>query len=60
MRKNNNIFEEKENKNKTISMGLLASYRKVLYEVQKFYDSVNFDNYCDDIELKIKVLTAVL
>lgn len=51
---------KKDNPNKTVSMGLLASYRNVLYEVKKFYDSVNFDNYGDDIELKIKVMTAVL
>lgn len=46
--------------NKTISMGLLDSYRSALYEVKKFYDSVNFDNYGDDVELKIKVMTAIL
>lgn len=49
-----------ENPNKTISMGLLDSYRTVLYEVKKFYDSVDFDKYGDDVELKIKVMTAVL
>ena len=49
-----------DNPNKTISMGLLDSYRNVLYEVKKFYDSVDFDKYGDDVELKIKVMTAVL
>lgn len=48
------------NPNKTISLALLESYRKVLYEVKKFYDSVDFDNYGEDVELKIKVMTAVL
>ena len=49
-----------ENKNKTISLALLESYRNVLYEVKKFYDSVDFDTYGDDVELKIKVMSAVL
>jgi hypothetical protein len=48
------------NKNKTISLALLESYRNVLYEVKKFYDSVDFDTYGDDVELKIKVMSAVL
>jgi hypothetical protein len=52
--------KRKDNPNKTLSMELLKSYRNVLYEVKKFYDSVNFDKYGDDIELKIKVMTAVL
>lgn len=52
--------EKKININKTISMEILSSYRKALYEIKKFYDSVNFDKYGDDIELKIKVMTAVL
>ncbi len=51
--------KEKNNINKTVSMGLLDSYRNALYEVKKFYDSVNFDEY-EDIETKIKVMTAVL
>lgn len=48
-----------ESTNKTISMTLLDSYRHALYEVEKFYNSVNFDDY-EDIELKIKVMAAVL
>lgn len=48
------------NPNKTVSMAILDSYRNALYEVKKFYDSVDFDKYGDDIELKIKVMTAVL
>lgn len=52
--------KKKDNPNKTISMELLSSYRNALYEVKKFYDSVNFDTYGNDIELKIKVMTAVL
>ncbi len=48
------------NPNKTVSMSILVSYRSALYEVEKFYRSVNFDMYGDDVELKIKVMTAVL
>lgn len=48
------------NINKTVSMALLESYRSALMEIQKFYTSVDFDKYGDDIELKIKVMTAVL
>lgn len=51
---------DKPNLNKTISMGLLDSYRTALYQVQKFYDTVDFDKYGEDVELKIKVMTAVL
>ena len=46
--------------NKNLSLGLLEAYRSALYEVEKFYRSVNFDQYGDDIELKIKVMSAVL
>ncbi len=46
--------------NTSVSAALLESYRKALYEVEKFYRSVNFDDYGDDIELKIKVMAAVL
>ncbi len=61
MIKDKKVKEEvKEKINKTISMELLNSYRNALYQVKKFYDSVNFDKYGDDIELKIKVMTAVL
>lgn len=52
--------ENIQSSNKTISMALLESYRTVLYEVKKFYDSVDFDKYGDDVELKIKVMTAIL
>lgn len=48
------------NVNKTLSTGLLDAYRNALYEVEKFYRSVNFDQYGNDIELKIKVMSAVL
>lgn len=48
------------NKNKTISLALLESYRSALYEVEKFYRSINFDSYGDDVELKIKVMSAIL
>jgi len=46
--------------NKSISLGILEAYRSALYEVEKFYKSVNFDKYGDDMELKIKVMTAIL
>jgi 3-methyladenine DNA glycosylase AlkD len=46
--------------NTTISTALLESYRKALYEVEKFYNSINFEMYGDDIELKIKVTKAIL
>ena len=56
--------EEGDNKrsvvNTTVSTALLASYRKALYEVEKFYSSINFADYGDDIELKIKVTKAIL
>lgn len=51
---------KKSKENSSISRALLESYRNALYEVEKFYRSVNFDLYGDDIELKIKVMTAVL
>ena len=46
--------------NTSVSAALLDSYRKALYEVEKFYRSVDFDAYGEDIELKIKVMAAVL
>jgi hypothetical protein len=46
--------------NTTVSTALLESYRKALYEVEKFYKSINFELYGDDIELKIKVTKAIL
>jgi hypothetical protein len=46
--------------NTSVSEALLNSYRAALYEVEKFYRSVDFDSYGDDIELKIKVMAAVL
>lgn len=51
---------KKQNINKTVSLALLESYRKALMEVEKFYNSVDFDSYGEDIELKIKVTNAVL
>ena len=58
------VKQEEESKepslNKNLSLGLLEGYRSALYEVEKFYRSVNFDQYGDDIELKIKVMSAVL
>lgn len=58
------MSKKQENKkidgpNKTVSLALLESYRNALYEVEKFYRSINFDAY-DDVELKIKVMTAIL
>ena len=46
--------------NTSVAAALLDSYRKALYEVEKFYRSVDFDAYGEDIELKIKVMAAVL
>lgn len=48
-----------DNPNKTLSMALLDSYRRVLYDIKKFWDSVDFESI-DDIELKIKLQTAIL
>ena len=50
---------KKENLNKSVSMALLDSYRRVLYEIKKFFDSIEFDDI-DDIELKIKLTTSIL
>lgn len=55
--KNNNKRSEV---NTTVSTALLASYRKALYEVEKFYKSIDFEAYGEDIELKIKVTKAIL
>ena len=55
-----NKEEEKDNTNKNLSLDLLVSYRRALYEVKKFWDSIDFDSYGADIELKIKVQTAML
>lgn len=46
--------------NTSVSMALLESYRKALYEVEKFYNSIDFKAYGNDIELKIKVTKAIL
>jgi len=47
------------NPNKTISMSLLDSYRKVLYQIKIFFDSIDFDNI-EDLELKIKTAKSIL
>ncbi len=48
-----------DNPNKTLSMALLDSYRRVLYDIKKFWDSIDFDSI-EDIEVKIKLQTAIL
>jgi hypothetical protein len=47
------------NPNKTISMSLLDSYRKVLYQIKIFFDSIDFENI-EDLELKIKTAKSIL
>jgi glycerol dehydrogenase-like iron-containing ADH family enzyme len=46
--------------NTSVASALLSSYRSALYEIEKFYKSINLDNYGDDIEIKIKVTKAIL
>jgi glycerol dehydrogenase-like iron-containing ADH family enzyme len=46
--------------NTSVATALLASYRSALYEIEKFYKSINLDDYGNDIELKIKVTKAIL
>lgn len=53
------MAKSKDSINKTVSMGLLEAYRGALQEAEKFFRSVDFDKYGEDIELKIKVMTAV-
>lgn len=45
--------------NKTVAAELLVSYRRVLFEVKTFFDSVDF-NDIDDIETKIKLTKSIL
>lgn len=59
-KENNNEVSKRSEVNTSVSMALLESYRKALYEVEKFYKSINFDMYGEDIELKIKVTKAIL
>lgn len=47
------------NPNKTISMSLLESYRRVLYEIKIFFDSIEFDKI-EELELKIKTAKSIL
>lgn len=54
------MAEKRSKQNQTISMEMLDAYRHALYEVKNFYESINFKDYGDDIELKIKVTTAIL
>lgn len=60
MGKENKEVSKRSEVNTTVSTALLESYRKALYEVEKFYKSINFEAYGDDIELKIKVTKAIL
>lgn len=53
--------ETQKNKNKTVSEELLASYRKALYKIQQFFDSVEdlkFDE--ENIGESMKIVSAVL
>jgi len=46
------------NPNKTVSMALLESYRRVLYQIKDFYDSIDMKNL--DLDMQLKVQKAVL
>ncbi len=48
-----------KNPNKNLSESLLDSYRRVLYEIKKFFDSIDFDTI-EDPELKIKTVKSIL
>jgi len=44
--------------NTTLSTALLESYRRVLYQIKDFYDSVNMKEL--DIDMQLKVQKAIL
>ena len=52
------MAEKRSKQNQTISLQLLESYRRVLYEIKAFYDSVDFSKY--DIDTALKVQKAIL
>ena len=52
------MAEKRSKQNQTISLVLLESYRRVLYEIKAFYDSVDFRKY--DIDTALKVQKAIL
>lgn len=52
------MADKRSKDNQTISMQLLISYRHALYEIKKFYESVDFTKY--DIDTALKVQKAIL
>jgi len=53
------VTETLSNPNKTISMSLLESYRRVLYQIKIFFDSIDFTQI-EEMELKIKTAKSIL
>lgn len=53
------MAEKRGKENQTISMALLESYRSALYEIEKYFKSLKFDNI-DDVELRIKIAKSIM
>lgn len=53
------MAEKRGKENQTISMALLESYRLALYEIEKYFKSLRFDNI-DDVELRIKIAKSIM
>lgn len=46
--------------NKTVSMELLISYRKALYRIKEYFDSVENFDMNEDIDKTMKVVASIL
>ena len=46
--------------NKNISRDMLESYRRVLYQVKDYFDSVDLNNHQLDIDTKMKLTKSIL
>lgn len=53
------MAEKRSKQNQSISMALLESYREALYEIEKYFKSLKFDNI-EDVEVKIKIAKSIM
>lgn len=55
-----NKKNKEQEKNKSVSVELLESYRKALYKVQEFFESVESFDMDEDIDKTMKVVSSIL
>lgn len=53
-------ISKEQKKNKSVSVDLLESYRKALYKVKQYFDSIDDFDMGEDIDKTMKVIKSIL